>query len=391
MQVLKPDGRWNPASASGWRDASPVGTRTDADVAVLNIFATTLADTAIGGLVNWPLRSNAAGRYLRAGQGVEIVTGGTLGFVDISVRRTGAVATGNIWAEIYSQDANGLADTLLATSNVRAASAAPTTMGAFRFTFSGGAQIVLAAGQDIVVVLNGDYPVSATQNVGIGWNRAGYAPGTFQLDGTGVSFDDQNYPMQDSFRTIPASPGFIVWIAPTFFTGVDYDTPNFAALLQTLILGGSYSQGDPLGFGVSRSNFLFPGSTAQRQWAQFSHPTFGPVRLIVEWEERIIPQPDEVSRMVPRLDATVILPLMDPAEVLPRLDAATVEPQLEVLSVLPRLDSSDAEPQLQPFSVLPRLDSTPVLPQTAEVAILPKLVRRVLLPQLDVRTLVPKV
>jgi hypothetical protein len=253
---------------------------------VLNVVAATLVDTAIAATHRWGIRTDVT-RYLRAGQGVRIVTAGTLGFVDITLDRDGFMA-GNIWAEIYSQDGNGLADTLLATSNTRLASAVPVGSAPFRFTFSGPEQISLSAGQDIVVVLNGDYAVSATQNIGVGWTRAGYGPGTFQLDGTGVGFDDQNYPMQDSFRTIPASAGFVVWVAPTFTVGVDYDTPDLSVLLQGWINSGLYAQGDPLGFSIAKSDFFFPSVTAQRQWAQFGHGTYGPIRLIVEWKERAV-------------------------------------------------------------------------------------------------------
>lgn len=288
IQVLSPDSIWDPASAGPiWRPASATGTDTDMDVVVLNVVATTLVDTAVATTHRWGIRDNAT-RYLKAGQGVRIVTAGTLGFVDISLDRDGAMAVGNVWAEIYSQDGSGLADTLLATSNTRAASAAPTASAPFRFTFSGPEQISLSAAQDIVVVLNGDWPVSASQNIGVGWTRATYSPGTFQLYGTGVSFDDQNYPVMDSFRTILQSAGFVVWVAPRFFVGVDYDTPNLATILQGHLNSGNYAQGDPLAFSVAKSDFLFPSTTAQRQWAQFGHATYGPIRLIVEWRERAV-------------------------------------------------------------------------------------------------------
>lgn len=290
IQVEKPDGFWNLASAGPlWRTASAPGTNADMDVVVFNIFATTLVDTAIPINNAWAIRDNVAGRYLKAGQGVRVVTAGTLGFVDITIDRTGTVAVGNIWAEIYSQDGSGLADVLLATSNTRPASAAPGSAAPFRFTFSGPEQIALTAAQDIVVVLNGDFPLSATENIAAGWKgNSGYGPGTFQLFGTGVGFDDQNYPLQDSFRAIAPSTGFIVWIAPQFLIGVDYDTPNLSVILQEYLLSGLYAQGDPLAFPVFRSTFLFPSGTAQRSWAQFGHPTLQPVRLIVDWKERAI-------------------------------------------------------------------------------------------------------
>lgn len=288
IRSLATDGAWNVSSLVAWRSASALGPlailNTDMDVAVLNAFLTTLVDTGITINRRWAVRDNGASRAVKAGQGVEIVTGGTIVFVDISLSRLGTVAVGNVWVEIYSQDANGLADVLQATSDTRPASAMLTSMSRHRFTFSGGELITVVAGQDIVVVLNGDYPASETENIGVGWSTGGYAPGTFQLFGTGVGFDEQNYPMQRNFRNILGT-GFIIWFAPQFFTGVDYDTPSFAAMLQSHIQTSGYVEGDPLGFSVERSPFAFPEGTADRQWAGSTNPTFGPVRLIVDWRE----------------------------------------------------------------------------------------------------------
>jgi len=282
IQVNVNDGHWNLPSASGWRTASPVGTPSEADVHVRNLGLGTIVDTAVAPTHPWAIRDNTASRYLRAGQGVEVAVAGTLGFVDITLNRLGAVGVGNVWCEVYSQDADGLADTLLATSTTRLASAVPAAAAPFRFTFPAPEQIALTLGQDIVVVLNGDYPVSATQNIAMWWTPTGGAHGAFQLDGTGIGLDDQNYPMQDSFRTIPTTAGFVVWVAPRFFVGVDYDTPSFAALLQAFLHSGSYTEGDPFAVSVARNLLFFPAGTADRRWANFAHASPS-VQLIVEW------------------------------------------------------------------------------------------------------------
>ena len=290
IQAMAPDGRWDlPSSGPQWVSASqanPDGVQTDADVTLLNQVGATIVDTSTPPLFRWAIRNNVAGRYTKAGQSVQSPSAFTLGFADIAIAREGTVATGNVWCEIYSLDADGLADVLLATSNTIAASAVPTVFSRVRFMFRRGNQIAIAALQNVAIVLNGDWPVSATENIGIGWNSGSYTDGSFQLFGTGVGFDDQNYPMQRNFRRIPgASALFIVWVAPRFFEGVDYDTPNLATILQPRIFGGNYSEGDPLAFAVSRSLFLFPDETALRRWAQFNHGTFPSIRLIVEWEE----------------------------------------------------------------------------------------------------------
>jgi len=298
VEVLGKDSLWDLAAAGPkWVSASGAGFNFDADVVVLNTVAATLVDTGISTTHNWSIRDNSVGRYLKVGQGVDVVTAGTLGFADISLGREGTPGAGNIWCEIYSQDGAGLADTLLATSNTRVASTAPASTAPFRFTFSGGEQISLSAGQKIVVVLNGDYPLNAGNNVRMGWSSGGYAPGTFQIFGTGVGFDDQNYPMQRNFRNAPFPYGFGVWQPPGFTIGVDYDTPepflagttSFVDMLSGYISSGSYVEGDPIGVKILRAALFFPPTgNVYRQWASFLHATFSPVRLIVEWKPRAI-------------------------------------------------------------------------------------------------------
>jgi hypothetical protein len=267
------------------------------DVAILNTGAATLADTAVTVDMSWGLRNFLGFRYLEAGQGMRVVTAGTLGYADISLVQVGAIPSGNVWAEIWSMGwaeiwsmgPDGLADTLLATSNTRPASAAPGAMAPWRFTFSGIEQISLSAGQDVVVVLDGDYPVSTVNYIAVGWTAgAGYGFGTFQLYGTGFGFDDQNYPMHDHYRSAAVGPSFVIWNPPQFFVGVDYDTPDLTSIVQEYINAGVYVQGDPFAFRVHRSTLFFPPGDVRRTWANFAHATYSPVRLIIEWKERAV-------------------------------------------------------------------------------------------------------
>jgi hypothetical protein len=285
IAAMLPDGFWNPSSSGPrWRSASPTGALAEADVHVLNTGLATLVDTAVTTTHNWGIRTNAT-RYLRIGQGVEIVTPGTLGFIDLSLVRTGA-PVGSVWCEVYSQDGDGLADTLLATSTVRSAAAVPGAIAPFRFTFPAGQQIALGAGQDIVAVLRGNYAISAVNYISMGWATTGGPHGDLQVFGTGVGFDDQNYPMHASYRTIPLVPGAAIWIAPAFTAGVDYDSINFASVLQSYLTSGSYSEGDPFGIALVWSPLFAPPGTADRRWANVDHATFPPVQLIVEWGDR---------------------------------------------------------------------------------------------------------
>jgi hypothetical protein len=297
LLVLSKDGIWNETSVGpNWRSTSD-NLPIDADVRVLNTSFATLADTLITAQqLAWEIRSNAAGRYLKAGQGVQIVTAGILGYIDITMSRTGVAPAGNIWCEVYSQDGNGLADTLLATSDVRPASAVSTLVNGapFRFTFSGAQQISLSSGQDTVAVVNGDYPVGTAfvkvhyMSGPVGPGQDLYTPGVFQLYGTGISLDDQNYPTREDFRSIPnAANTFSAWNTPQFIAGVDYDSEDFTGPLQQYFRSGNYAQGDPIAIGVFMFDFLFPPGNVNRKWANFGNPTYTtPTRLIVEWRKR---------------------------------------------------------------------------------------------------------
>jgi hypothetical protein len=289
ITILAKDGYWDQSPPTGpqWRGVGVDGNKPmDADVHILNPALGTLADTNCpGGLQVWSIRTGI--RYLKVGQGVTIATAGNLGYIDIAMKRTATAPAGNVWCEVYGQDADGLADTLLATSDTRPVSDAPTTIAIFRFTFSGAQQISLSQNQDIVAVVNGDYTPGAN-NVQVMYNTSGdqYAPGFFQVYGQGWAFDDQNYPLQDDFRAIATTEKLIYWVAPNFVAGTDYDTPDISEPLQRYISSNDYSEGDPIGAAVWRSDLFFPPGDVYRQWANFAHATYDPVRLIVEWRRR---------------------------------------------------------------------------------------------------------
>jgi len=292
--VCAKDGWWDPAtSPQQWRNTSD-WLNADAGAQVYSTGLVLLADTLVPGItIRWQLRSNAAGRYLKIGQGVTITAAATLGFVDMNLDRTAAVPAGNVWCEIYAQDGAGLVTgPVLATSNVRAAGTVGTALSGlppFRFTFAGINQIALATNQKIVCVLNGDYPVGAA-NVRWHWTDNNiYPPGDLQVFGTGTSMDDQNYPMRQDFQSIPNSgPAFTGWITPQMLNGVEYDTPDLAPSVNQYINGGSYVLGDPICVTLHRSLSFLPSTDVSRRWAQFGHASYPATRLIVEWKERAV-------------------------------------------------------------------------------------------------------
>lgn len=291
------DGFWDDFSGvQRWRSAAD-NIAADADVVIYNTGVAILADTGVPGTtLKWGIRDNFFSRNLKVGQGVEIATAGTLGFIDIGMSRTVAIPAGNVWCEVYSQDGAGLADTLLATSNTRPASdvSADSASPLFRFTFSGGDRIPLTLGQDIVAVVNADYPTGFGPAVRVRWNAGGaghgdfYPPGLFQIFGVGIGVDDNNYPMQEDFRGIPnGGSDYIAWIAPTFVAGVEYDTPDLSGPLKQYLLSGSYAPGDPFCVQMYRSNLFFPDADNIRHWAELTNATYTtPTRLIVQWRER---------------------------------------------------------------------------------------------------------
>jgi hypothetical protein len=293
VTVNAKDGWWDPepSSPQQWRSTSD-WLKADFDTQVYSTGLLLLADTLVPGItIRWELRSNAAGRYLQLGQGIVITTAANLGFVDMLLSRTAAVPAGNIWCEIYAMNIFTKLPIggILATSTVRPASAVVIGVpgAVFRFTFPAGQQIPLTANQQIVCVLNGDYPVGIA-NVRWHWDdRTRYPPAHALLFGTGTSMDDQNYPMRQDFQSIPnAGSDFAAWVTPQMFTGVEYDTPDISGPVKQYLIGGTYAEGDPFCVLLSRSEIFLPPGDASRRWSQFGHATYTPTRLIVQWRKR---------------------------------------------------------------------------------------------------------
>jgi hypothetical protein len=293
--VCAKDGWWDPAtSPTQWRSTSD-WLKADAGMQVYSTGVVLLADTLVPGItIRWELRGNVAGRGMQLGQGAVITAAANLGFVDMHLSRTAAVPAGNIWCEIYAMNIFTKLPTgpMLAISNVAAAGTVGTALSGlppFRFTFSGGNQIPLAANQQIVCVLNGDYPVGAAR---VSWHwddRTRYPPAHFLVYGTGTSMDDQNYPMRQDFQSIPNSGSlFTGWTTPQMFNGVEYDTPDIGPSVNQYINGGSYNLGDPICVTLNRSTAFLPTTDVSRRWAQFGHASYPATRLIVRWKERAV-------------------------------------------------------------------------------------------------------
>ncbi len=291
--VLAKDGRWDPASVGpSWSKAGR-DVPFDLDIRLRSTGGGTIVDTTVPPQSTnrpWPMK-DVANRSARLGQSLIVATAGSLGFADWYLSRTSTAPINNIWCELWSQDGDEFPLALLATSTIRAASAPnPTTGAVFTFTFPLGQQPALSAGQKVVAVLRGNYPIGPA-NVRVHHNTSVsdfYSDGGFMVFAI-VSFalDDHHYPMISDVQAIPTgSSTFAVWTPPQFVAGVSYDTPDLADLFQQLIRSGTYVEGDPVAFGLFRSDAFFPPGNVTRQWADFGHPTYGPVQLIVEWRRR---------------------------------------------------------------------------------------------------------
>lgn len=284
IQATIPDGGWELlAPVAQWRRKSQPPLNSD--------FRLRVQDTGGGDILNfvlafsgggWEMRANLnPGRFDRLGQGFEAQASGPLGFVTFKLGRTAVAPVGNVWAEMYTRDADGLADALIATSNTRAASQVSTAFAFadFIFTFPVGQQPTLTDGVGYVAVLRGDYPITESEFVSARWEgaTAGISSGWPQVFGFGIGFDDSHYPMDENFRNIPRYPPLVVWVAPPFTAGVSYDTPDLTIMIQNVVDQAVYSSGDAFGIAIVAATFLLDAGDERN----FKSPG---AELIITWQ-----------------------------------------------------------------------------------------------------------
>jgi hypothetical protein len=100
-------------------------------------------------------------------------------YVTFNNKRIGS-PSGNVWAEIYSDDGDGLPNALLATSDSRNVTAISGTATDYNWNFTGINKIQLTSGTMYHVVLSGDWSYSTTDGIQIATTSESnnYANGT---------------------------------------------------------------------------------------------------------------------------------------------------------------------------------------------------------------------
>jgi len=270
--MLHRDGVWNPdTSPAQWRVMPDRDHKVRLETTASGTMVETITDPLSAQVgVDWELHgdnASAPGRFQRLSQSVTIVTGGTLGFAQLTIRRTGAVAgTLNLWAEIYSIDPppipifNDEPGTLLATSDPIDASSVSASLLAIpptQFTFSGGDQITLVAGTKYAIVLRASYAAPfggnwiswSGQNVGFGGPYSGGRGNTY---GSGNDFDDQNYPQDFNLAALRAAQtgSDVLWTPPATTAWTEFDTLDIASIVQEYVNDPAEYDGDGT-FGIT--------------------------------------------------------------------------------------------------------------------------------------------
>jgi hypothetical protein len=296
LQMLRKDGLWDPAGPVGpqWNRGSRPNVDAEFRIKIESTAAAVLKDyvlTFTG--AGWEMRANAVpGHFDRLGNGFVVSATAALGFATWKLSRQPTAPVGNIWAEVYTSDVNGLADTLLATSTTRLASAIVNTgNGAdFRFTFPVGQRPTLVAdGTVYVVVLRGDYPVSATSYVRAQWEGGVVGQtGWPQMYSSSFGFDAGAYPFDNDFRQIPIFPNSVFVTLPTWTAGVPVDLTAAAPTdltipVQSFVNDATYLSGDAFGISVRAWPFGLPSSARRDLQSGASFST-----LTIQWKKRSV-------------------------------------------------------------------------------------------------------
>ena len=147
----------------------------------------------------------------KVSQGFKISYNGYCNQATLYLSRTGTIASGNVWAEIWSDDGTGKPNAIIGSaSGTMAASSvsAQTTFTLYNFTFSSPS--LLTAGVQYHLVFNGDYLVSTLLYVSWGMKNptGGYGNGAMcQYDSVGAAWSSYASGGSDACFYIYTTPG----------------------------------------------------------------------------------------------------------------------------------------------------------------------------------------
>jgi len=287
ISAMLPDGRWNilAGTPEQWRRTYPSTLPINASVEIKDTSGATIATTGVVSGFNNPVDLRKYSDVLRNqkfGQILIVTSPKRLASAIFELKKFGAPA-GSIWAEVW-QVAGGLPDRLLATSDVRDVSTISATKSFQTFSFSGPDRLQTFLGQNIAVVLAGDWPESLSSYVSLYYGGGSYA-GEVVSFGEGGGFDSSHYIAAQEVLDIEKVPGVVVWSPPTFVENTIYSTPDLASIIQGVVSDPSYVEGSPFGIAIER---LTPTQLFTRSFKAFASldtpATVPDVSISIEWD-----------------------------------------------------------------------------------------------------------
>lgn len=274
VQRIEKDGIWN-ATSNPDKWTGPSISVNDWHVELLDVATqlviTGAAASARSGGVD--LEGDNGVGLKCAAQGVTITVAGDITIARVSLGGPFAVPSGNVWVEIYSDNA-GLPDVLLGTSATRPVTdIAPKLFAEVRptydFAFSGG-DVVTVAVTDVIHVVMREDQTAGQVGVHLGTANYSYAGGDLSAFGESVvgAYTQQNYLTTDDLDAIPIISATVLWSIPITL-GLKV-TPDLSVMVQDQIDAAGYLYTDPIGFklsrngaGVSLGHASFDTTTAQ--------------------------------------------------------------------------------------------------------------------------------
>lgn len=287
IQTFARDGRFDVASRTGWSDT------------VVHDFHAKLQTAASSDLGNtgltptdataWEMRAHTAPEgQTKLGQIVKATATGTLGKIILRLQRVGTISgVLNLTVNIYTVS-GGLPGTLLDSTTVTA-STVGTSPADFTFTMVGLASIT--SGTSYFIELDGTYTISASNYINWfyegNWPAGPYADGSALVYGTGIGFDDQNYPSENNLSNATLTPlgSAPIWAPPDMTLGVAYDTINVREVVQELVNAPGYVDDGLIPMCITPTD---PALGEVRQWADYEHSTLDPPQLIIEHRPRLV-------------------------------------------------------------------------------------------------------
>lgn len=299
LRCIKRDARWNKEKRDGWSRIA----WSDFRLQVFDSTGTKKLETVPAADLDSyrrlrPVGGESAGQL---GQSWRNTTGTNyvLGSATFHLRKVGS-PVGEIGIQVWQDYPSGAKDfwlqyfpnPLAVSSGIDVATVSGGTGGDVTFTFHGPNQITIVSHPWLrwyIVTITGSYTFSDTDCIGVNVDaNAGYGGGVPLISGVGRYYDIQNYPAEgnlpwtgDANKVLGSE---VVWITPNMVTGGTYETGDLSLIIQEAINDPGYAEdGNILGLNWD-SQDAGPGDL--KTIAQYEHPTYNPVELVVVYKPR---------------------------------------------------------------------------------------------------------